>query len=609
MVQTAATQPASRALTKGSATTRGASLYLDADKTAQAVQAGWTAMEQHRLVRAFIMREFAGPWYNNCFPDPFGDGRPDSERRPLSLFKRLLETILPHLCGTEIKNKISPKLSGLRGAARLRELLLDHTCDAINLARTHRLVTMDALLGGLGLYKVGTRAGTGIIKVAGECYDVGQFYACRVDLDDFARDPLSRDPDEDTWRSVRYRVAKNFLLETGVFDNDKVTGLQTARSYTPNQSHSANIGASGNDAQDPLVEMVELVDVLVYEGDKVLECTIPAPGTGSGFLMEPREYEGPERGPLIEMRPRELPNNAFPVSVCAQLLDLHLLESAIATKAARRMIAKCRKIFYKPEESDTAMEVGNGTDDELLKGEWNGQAADMGGLDAGDVGAMREISTWTNNETPNLTQTSGAHDPNEKTATVGMIRQGNAQVRIADLKAMSDDALRRVVRCMGWDLDNDPFKMQQFSVRVPGGEMIDVLYDAAKKKGGFSDFLYDVQTTSQEPTDPRQKQAAFAQFMQASIPWLTGIAQLGGNVEVAVRVLSDVYNRPELDEIFPTGGAQQIDAAYAQAMQMPGAGGVRGMRPAGPMAPSLPRPGQVRAPVDQQRADMAGAMR
>ncbi len=582
---------------------------MDGARVSRAVHAGWTQMAVHRQVRAFIFNEFAGPWYSQFFQNM--DDRDDNTKRPVSLLKRLIDTYLPNVVGTEIHAKVAPKRAGLSGNAKLREMILDHLAEVTGLARTHRLVVMDAILGGLGIYKVGVRAGTEVVKVAGEQYDIGQPYACRVDMDDFARDPNSRDPDEDSWRSVRYRVSKTFLLESGVFKSDIVENLPTLRGFTPNPGDAELISKGASSVVDTIDDLVELWDVIIYRGDKVLECTLPSLGTsvgGKGFVMEPREYEGPERGPLIEMRLRELPNNAHPISMGGQLLDLHLGESALATKIMRRMLSRCRKVFAKKEEENEALELGNNLDDEIIPGEWNGKQADLGGIDEGDLAALKQVTEWGNNETANLQQSGGNTDPTIKTATVGSILQGNAQVKLGDLRAVTTGPLKQVMRCFAWYVDQDPFFQKQFSMRVPGGDMIDVQYDQRSKKGNFADFDYDTQAISEEPTDPRQKRAEFAQFMQFSAAWLAAVQQTGGNLEAAVRILSDRYDEPELDEVYPTQGGAQVAMAQQQQAMVPGQGGAVGARPAGPKAPSLPKPGQVRSRIDQRQADVAGAV-
>ena len=130
------------------------------------------------------------------------------------------------------------------------------------------------------------------------------------------------------------------------------------------------------------------------------------------------------------------------------------------------------------------------------------------------------------------------------------------------------------------DLYNDPMP-RDF---VGGtGTPLEVPYriDASNKRGKPSMFKLDVTPFSPENSDPNARRARFAEFIQLGVPFIAQVAQLGGNVQTAQRMLSKQYNDPMIDDLFPSAMGQQLMMAQQATLADP-RGGIAALQTAGP---------------------------
>jgi hypothetical protein len=573
---------------------------FDASKITRAIEGPATLrMMPFRQMRNLVNREFGGAWYGN-----FADigARAESDKRPVNLLYQFVRTYLPNLVGPAIKVKVTAKTMGMRAQATTRELMLNHMLKEMNFTRTWRAVVQDALTGGLGVCRTGLRAGGSSYKVNGELFDMGQPYAVRVDLDDFVRDPQSRDPLEDCWRAFRYRVSRRELLELGIYDPDVVNSIPMI-GYAGAMTRGESDEIMGNRQDiDPIDEKVELWDVLYYHGDTVLEGTLA--GNMSKWLMEPHEYEGREGAPLELLSLVDMPNNAMPVSPCGSILDLHLAMAAAGAKMTNQLLkTKASYIYSTAKGEETAMEMRDSFDQEFFQGDPSSVAAVKSG---GLLPEMLPAFDWLEGQANKMTAIhllNGSEDTS-KTATVGSYMQGNASVLLNDWRGLCNEACSKVVRTLAWYFDTDPQLNRTFSYKLPNGAEADVVYDAEAKEGDFGDFHWDLAPFVDTAMDPSLKMRRFGEFMTAAGTFLPMVMQFGGDMVAAVEVMADQYQVPEIADIFPTQNlqmmSQMVDARYGNPGQATPGG--KQMTPAGP------KPAAGNRPIDQTRSDMAATV-
>lgn len=571
-----------------------------AARVQRAIDAGYRKYQPARDIRNYAMREWAGAWYGQL-PDLAARG--DADKRPVNLLHQFVQAYLYPMVGESLAFRVKPKRLGLRAEAKIRELMLNHRAAEIGLLETHRQVVMDALMAGRGIYIVGTGESGDRVRFRGETFDPGEFFAGRVDLDDYAADPNSRDVREDTWRAHRYRTTKDALH--AMFDHvpadhpihDQIENLPALTGQSmehPGESHE--IGGDTNAGEDRVFDEVELWDVTLYRGKTAYRGTLSGL-SGGDWLVEPTEYMGYEGGPYVLMGVEEVPNNTIPLSPAGAIMDLHIAMARMGTKAVRQMLRARRATFYKPVEEEAVIRLSEMLDDdEFVKCQEpaNIRTEEYGGLSQSTAFGFEWIKQESNNATNNMQQGRGVSG-DASTATEASYLQANMTRVLSWMRARSREALNKVGMHMAWDLDTNLLLKQTFTQRLPGGNQYELVYDGSALEGDFTEFSWEISPYDEPAGDRNMELARFTQMLQTLGPAVQAIAGVGGDVATLVRIIGEKFNVPELDEILPDQGVMQVQQVAAAAANP---GKVSGVRP--PVSPG-------RRPIDQTRSDMAAA--
>lgn len=579
---------------------------FDVRRVQRAVKAGYDRKQSFRDVRAWAMREYGGAWYGNL---PNLVDRPNTDKRPINLIEQYVEAFITSIVGEHLVFEVKPRRTGLRGEAKIRELMLNHRAEEIGLLDTYRHVVLDALFGGLGIFVTGTGESTDVIRFRGETFDPGEFCVDRVDLDDYASDPVSRDYRQDTFRAHRLRTTKETLHEVfadapGEF-HDRIDNLHTTVMGSLEQKGETHeIMGPENSGEERIFDEVELWSVCIFQGKRVFRGMLEGMESGGDqWFMPPEEYMGLEGGPYVLMSMKDMPNNNHPVPPIAKVIDLHIAMARTGVKAVNQILRSGRAIFYTPTEEETMAQLRDGPDDDFIKtnspDKINSQ--EVGGISAGVAKGFEWLKTEANNATNNIQQARGVSG-DANTATEASYLQG-AMTRIqGHNRARARAALKQVAKHMAWDLDTNLLLNQTFNVRVPGGGTIDVVYDGSTLEGNFTEFTWDVCPYDEPKGDRNTEMARFVQLLQFLPPAVASVLQTGGDHRALIRIAGQKFGEPDLDEIYP----DESTALVAQAQMMQG-------QP-GQVVGQKPTPGQrvagggqatgAKTPIGQVRSDM-----
>jgi hypothetical protein len=569
---------------------------LDPARVQRAIQWGHQRLKPFRDVRTYVMREYAGAWYGQM-PDLVA--RSDGDKRPINLIHESVQAWLSAIVGEELRFQVKPRRSQLRAEGKVREMMLNHRATEIGLLHTHRLAVLDALLGGLGIYKVGVGESGDSVRFKGTAYDPGKFYCGRVDLDDYACDPYSRDPREDCWRADRFRISKQALIESGKFDPDVVANLPSLRSGSPeDQGHTHEISGPSETGDEQIYDEVELWDVTITHGKKVLRGILPGLHGNAQWLIEPEEYLGYEGGPYVRLSFEDVPSNTMGLAPAASLLDLHIALARMGVKAVRQALRSGRAIFYHPTEEDLVARLNEVPDDEFYKTTQPDKvnAVEVGGLAKNTTDAIQWLRQQANIASAGVDQSRGVSAGNAKTATEVGTLQANMNRILSGMRARARDALSTIAMHMAKDQDTDVFAQRIFSERIGGVGEVELMYDGSQLEGDMTEFSWDVIPYDEPRGDRNLELARFVQMLQVIPSAVQTVATLGGDVQALMRITAEKMNVPELDEIFPsqdTMAAEQTVMAQAEPPQPTG------------IKQGNPRPETQGGVMDQTRSDMA----
>lgn len=576
---------------------------FDPGRVQRAVDAGSTRKQPFRDVRTWAMREYGGAWYGGL---PSLDNRPHTDKRPINLIAQYVEAFLTSIVGESIQFDVKPRRAGLRGEAKVRELMLNHRAAEVGLLQTYRQVVLDTLFGGLGIFVVGCGESGDEIRFRGEAFDPGEFYVGRVDLDDYSSDPVSRDFREDTFRAHRFRTTKETLHRLYPAMGDQIEALPTTTSGSlDHQGNSHEVMGVENSGIDRIYDEVELWEVTIYDGKKGYRGIIPNLTAGGDWLLEPEEYMGLEGGPYVLMAMQDMPNNNHPLAPVAKIIDLHIAMARTGVKAVNQILKAGNAIFYTPAEEDAVAQLQDGPDDDFIKCQSPEkiQSKEYGGISPGVAKGHEWLKTEANNATSNIQQARGVSGDAGTATEASYLQMAMTRIQ-AHFRGRAREALAQIGKHMAWDLDTNLLLKQVFNVRVPGvpGGGLDVVYDSATLEGNFTEFSWDVCPYDEPKGDRNMELARFNQMSQTLPAALTGIAQTGGDPRAFLRIAAQKYNEPALDEIYPDEGtmaAGQFAAMQGNPGQVVGQKQPRGRG-------GMTQGGQPRRQVDQVRSDMQG---
>lgn len=595
---------------------------------AEAVSVGYRELDPHREQAKDTAREYAGSHF----------GKGDGVRRPVNLIAQAVNILLANLISDEPKHRVRSPLAELRGEATLLELALDLLWENDEVLSEVRQAVADAILGPLGIIRLGMRAGAQYVTVEhGHNSNVSEPYCRRISLDDYSCDPSARTRRELRWEAVRYRIPRAEAIESGIFGRDPqdyapdevqfedqstrqeareiledIPGLEASAGQ---RSDAADIGKAGSGLDRfALVDTIELWDVFFYTGQDTYTITIPAQHSKENvahaekwLLVE--KWQGPEEGPLRVIGFCDMPDQVLFKPVVADWRDLHDLAKVISAKLGRE--AANAKVLWgvKADGEDDAMTVKNKADSGIVR--LTGDKAPEKIEVVGVVKELMPLLEWIErewaNQSGNLPLTGGqGSDATDQTATAAQYLQANASQRISDMRRRVEDLLRAIDRHFGWYLTTDPLIKLPVPYRIPGGETITIEYDAGTRRGDFQHYVFDIERYSAVGQDPNVRLKRVSDFLALVLEFIPAIQAGIVSIDGLTNLGRQEFGIENLDELLPMQAMRLQAEAHAQAQGLqpgqPQGEQVPGMNP-GAAVGALPATKQER-PVDVTRSAM-----
>lgn len=580
---------------------------LNAETAGTALDAGYSRLKWARDSYGKMTMEYAGRYYG---------AKPKGRKRPVNLLAQYVHTIIPNLLNQRPSHIVRSRLAALRGEATLLGMALDLLWTDMGMVdRIHALI-LDALLSPIAVAKIGLRAGPDVCKVGERGIMLGQPYVCRVSPDDYAADPAARSIEELCWEAHRYRIPKQYALDCGIYDADTINRLQPLSKETKgeNDDRSGVEDASGSGGGDPerfsAQDYIELWDVAIRNEDQWLIGTLANQSelnTRAWINIdgEPIEFEGDAAGPYEHLNFHRVPDNLAALSPGMTWLDVHEAVDKIYNKMIQQALRTKRNFAYNRTAHDDALTLGAAPDGEgVAVDDVNTlKPIDIGGV-VGDFYPMIDSLTGMFNASAgNMQLLSGSGVQSDK-ATGQQILQANAQTRLGFMKDRVWRFINALDRRLGGYLVTDPLIKLPLPYRLPGGEMVDVTYDAATRRGDAAQFTFESDMATMVGRDPEiamKRKLEALQVMEGLIP----AAQAGIiNLQALARQVGREVGWTDMDEVFNDVENQQMLGAAIGPIPTAAPGGA-----GQPGQPGAIPPGGPEAGVGQMPNRRAGMVR
>jgi hypothetical protein len=519
--------------------------------------------DPHRKFYTEALKETTGRFYNID----------DKQQRPLNLLARNLLTLQAHLAHRNPGHEVTTDMLPLRGEAQIRALVLDEISDEIDRLRITRIQLLRALCAPMAVTKVGLRAASDMVKINGRLFNPGQPYILPIDPSDHLVDHQARCRDELTWEGHRYWVPRMMALESGLFDNwiiERLPGIQDGS--TRQGSRESEIGKGGRGSRDDqAVEMIELMDFVFYDDYGSVTTTLPAEdGSSSEWLLE-EEFQGPMRGPYEWLEFLPLPNQLFGLPPVALWRESSDAANKLFTKMMAQILRTKRIVVGNRESGDDLETIATAEDGDTKEVDDvdSLKNIDFGGLSPDFSPFAQTLMGMSNMQYANVDVAAGQSGGTDK-ATIYQGMQANANVIIDDLQHTHEQYESRISRQLHWYLDTDPLIQKNMTMRLEGGEFIQVVYDAKTKRGQYEDFTVKIKYGSMLRQDPQVKAQNLLKLLGVAMQAVQVQLQTGGafNAGAAIRLAARHLGYEEADEMVNDPMLQQMLMARMQQASM-----------------------------------------
>lgn len=527
-------------------------------KLCKAAEVGYKKLEPFRKARIRFLGDYVGQYYGQAS---------SAQSEPLNLINLAISSLMPHLAGNLPRFRVRSKNPQYRGYADMHELALNQLVREINFKETQRKVILDALMFG-GITKTGEAPSEQMIEIGGYYHDLGQPFCDRISPDDYVIDPAARHREEAVFEGYRYRLPKQYVLDSGLFDVNE----RDLVSYGDREKNEAEDMTKANVERHERNELVEYVDLIdLWLPDEKVLVTIPGKNKTCDRFYRTVELNTPESGPFDVLGFQWAPDNVMPIPPVGIWRDLHTLANKLARKLGRQADRSKSILAYESSAVDDAQNIVEAEDGEAIRVDAVDKVKDIsyGGATDDVYAATEWVKSQFNQMAKNPEQLGGAKSEVD-TATQAEILQGNSMLGLRDMQDSVADWSSGVGRKLLWHLATNPFIKMPLTKRGPNGLNINLQYSDEVRESDFLDYMIEVEPYSMERRDPQTRlRKLMDAIVNMAVPAVQVSMQTQGafNAEQALKIISKELDEPELAELFSNQEAMAQMQAMAQMFQ------------------------------------------
>ncbi len=573
----------------------------------RSVVASDQSLKRARQLRREAIQEYAGRY-------GFFD---DGTERPVNLVQRFIKTMSARLVAREPAWNVTTENPQLRGMSEVLKRMLARAAKRAKIVHHNRMLVRDALFGCRAICRIGLKVGCEAVTMDGREVNLGELYMRRVDLDDWVCDSSARHRDELRWEGERYRVARQTLLDSGIFDNavvERMTRLPFRHAWQRKvEDLPFGTGLPGRTTERfEFVDDVELLDVVLYDNDQSWKVTLPSDADYSGDFLRIEPYEGPQRGPFEWLEYDQLPAILNGIAPVAQHREQSENVNDVIVKTLEQ-VGKTKRVLG----------VQKGVKKEEIRAVEESMDGDTIGMDDPKAYSMLEFGNissellpltgvlmdYWNMQSGNVDILGGTR-AKSGTATQFQGLAANAESVADDLVDLTDDFHERQGQHLAWWLLSDPRMVQRESFRLPSGDIVPMVYDATTRQGDFAEFAFTVKPKSTIRQDGAVRAGRFVQLMGLAMQSAQVTLQTGGAWKTGafLKKAGEIIDIEELDTMYEAPEIMQ--QAMLEMQLMPQPPGMPQPMPGYPV-PNTPNRwapgGQTARPPSPANIAMAGA--
>jgi len=506
-----ASSPAEAAVPVAIAAPQMGGRSVSAKSMQDAIEMGFRRLKDDRENRRDHIDYYVGRWY--------GKRAEARLMRPINMIAQAIHAYLPLIVPQGFRPYLKPMRAGLDGEARKLEALVNNNMreqDAIE--EIFEPAVLDALFSPFAAIYTGMEVGNRVIATDAGDVDPGEPFSEHIEFDAMAIDPNAKDVRKALWVAHKYRVPREWLLESPAFAQakDVIERLPTFEDEEGDNTvtRSEALSTSGADRKDPLFGTIELWNVVINWHGQRFEATVTPRDKGPARWLRFEQYYGPDGGPYDFLIFNKVPANLPGLSPASNIRDIAEFADVLARKALEGGERSKSNLVYEGGAEEDAAAVAESADGAAVKVD-NIEKVKVLNLDmvAKDVPeilgiAMKGFQDLAGN--PALLSGTA-----QQTDTLGQeeILNARAGARTTRMGTKVNALICNVIRKWAWYYQTDPAANHAVPVNIPGVGSVSLDYSAANRQGEPADFQYQTRLTSDAGNDPNMQARRLVEFM------------------------------------------------------------------------------------------------
>jgi hypothetical protein len=517
--------------------------------------------------RALLKRSKGSEWF------------PSEEKTPLNQIAQQEQALLQHLAGGDPKALVLPGGEGMEAAAYEQTLAVNAVAQRLNLRRKFRRLVQDALYG-MGICRIGMVPDrrVKIREIAPELDEEGEIGIGRLEmkvisLEAWVHDCQANTLEEREFCGHAYWVAKEDLEHylPGVSPADVATEEKRWIDEHGNEQAGAISRGVDGEGQDGFRQKYWLWDLWVPH-DNVIVTT---PVLGNGEIANVKPWQSRPGGPYLFLYYRELPDQAIPISILADLALVH--DSLNST--FRKLIDQTREaktvLGFKPGHEGDAENIRDGSSRDIvqMRDPSAVQEFNFNGPDQGLLGMLlqtRELASIIGGNTDALAGLGAQAPTATQEQMVNAAAAGKVQLHEVDTADFQTE-LFEAIRWYLYHEQQEPIpivkEIQGTDIRIPSQFSAP---KASGQPGGFNSFLMKIEPYTGIYRSPEERfQSLLSLWERLIMPGIQmGVLDRTPDMDRLLQIAAQYLDLPEIRGLL-RGVSPEEQAMAGEARQSP----------------------------------------
>lgn len=507
-------------------------------------------LDHVRESRRLLLKRAAGSeWYRNG----------SDERTPLNQMAQAEQALVQHLLGGEPEALVVAGDSSLEATAYEQSLALCKVSQRIGLRRKLRRIVRDAVYG-MGICRIGMVRDRSIpiYEIAPDLDEEGEVGVGRLTLDVISLESWVHDCEAETLENPEYcghafwvnaEDIKHYLPD--VSEKDLI--VEQKRWINEQGDEQAGAISRGTDSGDaPQRKRYWLWNIwLPWEKQLI---TMPVMGTGE--IARVQKWNSRPGGPYMYLYYREVPDQAIPMSVLADLALVHDSVNSTFRKLIDQTAEQKTVVGYKPGHEDDAERIRKAVSMAIVKMRDPNAVKEFrfNGPDQALLGMLlqsRELASIIGGNTDALAGLSN------QAPTLGQeeIVQQQASIRVQSMEIDTADFLRETFEALRWYLYHEQEEPIPITKEIPSvGLRVPSQWSAAKASGPFDAFMLQLVPHTRGYQSPSQRLKTLLDLWQGIIlPSLQmGLMREAPDMKRLLDIIAQYAPLPEIKQLLRT---------------------------------------------------------